>query len=75
VDVGGSKLNHIGIRVPDPYRLQVGCGDYDITDPERFAALASTDKQSYVRYFPDMPETFIELWHPDYDVAGYIPLN
>lgn len=75
LDLEGSHLVNIGIRIPDPYRMQVGCGDYDIAGMEDFVSLLPKNEQGFVRLFPDMKNEFIELWHPDYDVAGYIPLG
>lgn len=74
LDIEGSHIKNIGIRVPDPYRLQTGCGDYDLANPTDFVASLPKNPHSYVRPFPDMPDKFVELWHPDFDVAGYIPL-
>jgi hypothetical protein len=68
-------LVNIGIRIPDPYRMQVGCRDYDIAGREDFVASLPKTEQGFMRPFPDMKDKFIELWHPDYDVAGYIPLG
>jgi len=73
--IEGAHLENIGIRRPDPYRSHVGCGDYIVTDAAQFVALASSDKQSYVRPFPEMHETFIALWHPVYDVLCFIHLS
>ncbi|OGG03278.1 hypothetical protein A2W14_00360 [Candidatus Gottesmanbacteria bacterium RBG_16_37_8] len=66
------NIKYFGIRIVDPYRLQVGCGDYEI---ENFAAIKKLhlNKSSYVRSFR---ENMLEVWHPDYDVLGYvIPAN
>lgn len=73
--IAGSHIKNIGIRVPDPYRLQTGCGDFDTLASDEIIGLATRDLQSYIRFFPDMPDTYIELWHPDFDVAGYIQLK
>lgn len=75
LDVEGSHLKHIGIRIPDPYRAQVGCGDYSIGGPHAFVASLPKNEHGYIRPFPDLPDKFVELWHPDYDVAGYIVLE
>jgi hypothetical protein len=75
LDVEGSHITLLGIRVPDPYRSQVGCGDYALDDAKGFISSLPAHPHRYVRPFPNMPETFIELWHPDFDVAGYIDLE
>lgn len=75
LDIEGCHITLLGIRVPDPYRSQVGCGDYALDNAKGFISSLPAHPHGYVRPFPDMPETFIELWHPDFDVAGYIDLG
>jgi hypothetical protein len=72
LDIEGSHLVNIGIRIPDPYRMQVGCGDFDVANPQKFVASLPKNEYGFIRPFPDMADKFIELWHPDYDIAGYI---
>jgi hypothetical protein len=73
--IEGSRIENVGIRVPDPYRLQTGCVDFQVENPKEFVDSLSKNEHGYIRPFPDMPEDFVELWHPDFDVAGYIPLR
>lgn len=73
--IDGNQIENVGIRVPDPYRLQTGCVDFQVENPKAFVGSLSKNEHGYVRPFPDMPEGFIELWHPDFDIAGYIPLK
>lgn len=67
--IGNHKIDYIGVRVVDPYRMQVGCGDYEIPN---FAEIKShyADKSDFVRNLPD--DDMLELWHPDFDVLGYV---
>lgn len=73
--INGSQIENVGIRVPDPYRLQTGCVDFRVEDPKGFISSLQKNEYGYVRPFPDMPDDFMELWHPDFDVAGYISLK
>jgi hypothetical protein len=73
--INGSQIENVGIRIPDPYRLQTGCVDFRVDNPKEFVASLPKNEHGYIRPFPDMPEDFVELWHPDFDVAGYIPLK
>jgi len=73
--IGGNQIKNVGIRVPDPYRLQTGCVDFRVDNPKEFVSSLPKNEHGYIRLFPDMPEDFVELWHPDFDVAGYIPLK
>ncbi|MFS8131402.1 MAG: hypothetical protein ACMG57_05515 [Candidatus Dojkabacteria bacterium] len=67
--VGGYNIKYIGVRIVDPYRLQVGCGDYEIENFKEFREKHSNESK-FVRDFRG--EDMIEIWHPDYDVLGYI---
>jgi hypothetical protein len=69
------KIKNIGIRIPDPYRLQTGCVDFQVENPAKFIKSLPKNRNNYIRPFPDAPDTFMELWHPDFDVLGYIPLK
>jgi hypothetical protein len=73
--LGGNQIKNVGIRVPDPYRLQTGCVDFRVDNPKDFVSSLPINEHGYIRPFPDMPDDFVELWHPDFDVAGYIPLR
>lgn len=73
--INDDQIENIGIRVPDPYRLQTGCVDFSVENPTEFMSSLPKNEYSYIRPFPDMPDDFVELWHPDFDVAGYIPLK
>jgi hypothetical protein len=57
-----------GVRITDPYRLQVGCGDFEIENFEEFKN-ENIDKSPFIRTFR---EDMLEIWHPDFDVLGYI---
>lgn len=62
------NIKYLGIRIVDPYRMQVGCGDYEIENFEEFKR-KWLGKSDFIRSFR---EDMIEIWHPDFDVFGYI---
>lgn len=66
--IGGYNISHMGVRTVDPYRLHVGCGDYEVANFEEVKG-QYVGKSPYVRLFA---EDMIELWHPEFDVLGYI---
>ena len=70
-DVNGSSIECIGIRVPDPYRPQVGCGDFVIDNFEEFIA-KYLGKSPFIREVSHARYKMLELFHPDIDVLGYI---
>jgi hypothetical protein len=71
--IKGHNIEYIGVRVVDPYRLHVGCGDYEIPNFQEIVEQYA-GKSDYIKAFR---EDMIELWHPDFDVLGYVvpPLN
>lgn len=69
--IQGAQIDYIGIRKVDPYRLHVGCGDFEVEDLNKF-------KQVYLgksRYIREFSEELVEIWHPDFDVLGYVIEN
>lgn len=66
-EILGYAITYIGIRIVDPYRLHVGCGDWEIAGFETFKK-EQLGKTPFVREFND---EMIEVWYPDTDVLGY----
>ncbi len=68
LEVNGHKIEYIGVRAADPYRMQVGCADFETKDFINF-------KEQYDQKTPfirSVSEDMIELWHPDFDVLAYV---
>ncbi len=61
-------VKYVGIRIIDPYRLQVGCGDYEIPYFADFKR-KWLDTSPWIREFSN---DMLEIWHPDFDVLGYV---
>jgi hypothetical protein len=71
--VAGQKITLLGVRKPDPYRMQVGCGDYEVTDLAGLTERAAALQPEYVRSVENAHALgMTELWHPDFDVLGYV---
>lgn len=71
----GQTVELLGIRIPDPYRSQAGCGDYAID--EDFASfrekhIVDDDPTKFIRKAVGHTLNMIEFWHPDTDVLGYV---
>ncbi len=62
------RIEYIGVRIVDPYRLHVGCGDYEIPNFKEFKQ-ENLNKSNFIREFSD---DMIEMWHPDFDILGYV---
>lgn len=71
ITINNDPIEYIGIRVPDPYRAQVGCGDYVVHNYEEFKA-KYLNTSPYIREVPHQKYEMLELYHPDIDVLGYI---
>ncbi len=67
-NIKGHDIKYLGVRVVDPYRLQVGCGDYEVKDIEKFKK-QNVGTSQFVRNFRN---NMVELWHPNFDVLGYV---
>ena len=71
ITVNDDPIEYVGIRVPDPYRSQVGCGDYVVKDFEKFKN-SYLGKSEFIREVSHPKYKMLELFHPDIDVLGYI---
>jgi hypothetical protein len=71
VRVNQDLVDYIGIRVADPYRGQVGCGDFAVDDFDAFKS-KYLGKSPFLREMPHQTFEMLELFHPDSDVLGYI---
>lgn len=68
-EIMGNHISSLGIRFVDPYRMQVGCGDYEV---DNFASYREKHIDSpFVRDAKDSTD-MLEIWHPDFDVLGYV---
>lgn len=72
VKAGDTLITHVRVRKPDPYRMQVGCSDFDVEGYRDF-------KQQYLSKHPDnlrcierTDYEMIEFFNPDFDVLAYI---
>jgi hypothetical protein len=64
----GTDIKYLGVRIVDPYRLQVGCGDFEVGNFKNLKT-ENVNKSAFVRTFR---EDMLEIWHPDYDILGYV---
>jgi hypothetical protein len=69
--INNDPIEYVGVRIPDPYRSQVGCGDYVVSKFDEFRA-KYLGKSPYVRELPHQKYQMLELFHPNIDVLGYI---
>lgn len=72
IKVGENTITHLRIRKPDPYRMQVGCNDFDIPDYETFKNEHLLRYQNNLRLIKIGSYEIIEFFHPDFDVLAYV---
>lgn len=72
VQFAGCRILYLRIRKPDPYRMQVGCNDFDIASYEKFKIAYLTKKNKNLRLIERQEYEMIEFFDPDFDVLAYI---
>ncbi|HMM62122.1 MAG TPA: hypothetical protein PKC86_01030 [Candidatus Saccharibacteria bacterium] len=71
ININGDLISTIGIRTPDPYRSHVGCGDLSVEDYDNFKD-EFLNKSPFIREIQHPSYEMLELFHPDFDVLGYV---
>lgn len=71
IKVGKNTITHLRIRKPDPYRMQVGCNDFDISDYDTFKNEYLSKYPNHLRLIKREGYEMIEFFHPDFDVLAY----
>lgn len=66
IKVGKNSIMHLRIRKPDPYRMHVGCSDFD-TDYDEFKRKFSGNGLRLIA-----GREMIEFFDPDYDTLAYV---
>jgi hypothetical protein len=74
IKVGGSDLQVIRVRQPDPYRMQVGCSDFQVPDFEVFKN-KYLDQVKNLRLIKRPEYAMLEFFDPDFDVLAYLVSN
>lgn len=72
IKVGEDIIAHLRIRKPDPYRMQVGCDDFDIPDYETFKNENLLKYPNNLRLIKREDYEMVEFFHPDFDVLAYV---
>ena len=67
----GSLVTSVRVRKPDPYRMQVGCGDFYVSDYAKFKE-KYLGRSDHVRLIERPEYEMIEFFDPDVDVLGYV---
>lgn len=71
IKAGEKTITHLRIRKPDPYRMQVGCNDFE-TDYETFKNENLLKHPNNLRLIKREDYEMVEFFHPDFDVLAYV---
>ena len=72
IQLKSNKLDLLRIRNPDPYRYQVGCGDFEVPDYKEFKKTFLIKKSDNLRLISRPEYDMIEFFDPDFDVLAYV---
>ncbi|MDD5769896.1 MAG: hypothetical protein PHE25_02925 [Candidatus Gracilibacteria bacterium] len=64
-------IEFLRIRKPDPYRMQVGCNDFEIDNYKEFKEQYLEENNNLKLFIREKYE-MIEFFHPDFDVLAYV---
>ncbi len=70
--LGSGALKFLRIRKPDPYRMQVGCCDFDVPDYAEFKINYLHTKTYNLRLIERADYEMIEFFDPDFDILAYV---
>jgi hypothetical protein len=78
LDVNGERedvthlIKAIRIRKPDPYRMQVGCCDFEYGLDYTWLSTTETLANHNVRHIEREDIDMVEFYDPDFDILGYV---
>ena len=71
--IADTPISLLGVRRPFVDRPQVGCGDYEVDDFPTYASELLKKQPQFARQVQNAHRLdMVELWHPDFDVLGYV---
>jgi len=70
--VGANTITHLRIRKPDPYRMQVGCNDFEVLNYNDFKNEYLSKYSNNLRMIERKDYEMIEFFDPDFDVFAYV---
>lgn len=75
IQLSNNKLELLRVRQPDPYRMQVGCNDFEVPDYKEFKKQFLDENPDNLRLIVRPKYEMIEFFDPDYDVLAYVLSN
>ena len=68
----GGALKFVRVRKPDPYRMQVGCCDFNIPNYDEFKSNYLKSNTNKLRLIKRVDYEMIEFFDPDFDILAYV---
>ncbi len=75
IQLPNNQLNLLRIRKPDPYRMQVGCCDFEVKNYQEFKDKYLDHHSNNLRVIERPEYEMIEFFDPDFDVMAYMLSN
>jgi len=72
IQAGDNTIKYLRIRKPDPYRMQVGCSDFDVEDYLDFENKYLLKRTNNLRLIDRPDYKMIEFFDADFDVLAYV---
>lgn len=72
ISLPNNKLDLFRIRKPDPYRLHVGCNDFQVPSYKEFKKKCLERNPDNLRLIVRPEYEMIEFFDPDFDVLAYV---
>ena len=72
INLPNNKLSLLRVRVPDPYRLHVGCNDFEVPSYDKFKNRYLKQKPDNLRLITRLEYEMIEFFDPDFDILAYV---
>ncbi len=72
IKLPNNELELLRVRQPDPYRMQVGCNDFEVSHYEDFKRKYLDKNPNNLRSIKRPEYEMIEFFDPDFDVLAYV---
>lgn len=75
ITLPNNDLQLLRVRQPDPYRLQVGCCDFQVPNYEEFKSVFLNKNPNNLRLITRPEYEMIEFFDPNFDILAYVVSN
>ncbi len=72
IKLPNNELELLRVRQPDPYRMHVGCNDFEVSNYEEFKSKYLDNNPNNLRLIKRPEYEMIEFFDPDFDILAYV---